>query len=32
MAGASFTLLELDSELEALWDASVHTPALRWGV
>ena len=32
MAGASLTLLELDSELEALWDASVHTPALRWGV
>jgi dihydroxyacetone kinase-like protein len=32
MAGASFTLLELDSELEALWDAPVHTPALRWGV
>jgi dihydroxyacetone kinase-like protein len=32
MAGASFTLLELDSELEALWDAPVHTAALRWGV
>jgi phosphoenolpyruvate---glycerone phosphotransferase subunit DhaK len=32
MAGASLTLLELDEELIALWDAPVHTPALRWGV
>jgi dihydroxyacetone kinase-like protein len=32
MAGASLTLLELDDELTALWDAPVHTPALRWGV
>ncbi len=32
MAGASLTLLELDAELTALWDAPVHTPALRWGV
>jgi dihydroxyacetone kinase-like protein len=32
MAGASLTLLELDEELERLWDAPVHTPALRWGV
>jgi dihydroxyacetone kinase-like protein len=31
MAGASITLLELDDELTALWDAPVHTPALRWG-
>ncbi len=31
MAGASLTLLELDSETEALWDAPVVTPALRWG-
>ena len=31
MAGASITLLELDSELTELWDAPVHTPALRWG-
>jgi phosphoenolpyruvate---glycerone phosphotransferase subunit DhaK len=31
MAGASLTLLELDDELTALWDALVHTPALRWG-
>ena len=31
MAGASLTLLELDDELELLWDAPVHTAALRWG-
>jgi dihydroxyacetone kinase-like protein len=31
MAGASLTLLALDDELEQLWDAPVHTPALRWG-
>ena len=31
MAGVSITLLELDDELTALWDAPVHTPALRWG-
>jgi dihydroxyacetone kinase-like protein len=31
MAGASLTLLSLDDELTALWDAPVHTPALRWG-
>jgi phosphoenolpyruvate---glycerone phosphotransferase subunit DhaK len=31
MAGASLTVLELDEELETLWDAPVHTPALRWG-
>jgi dihydroxyacetone kinase-like protein len=31
MAGASLTLLELDDELTNLWDAPVHTPALRWG-
>jgi dihydroxyacetone kinase-like protein len=31
MAGASLTLLELDDELTGLWDAPVHTPALRWG-
>jgi dihydroxyacetone kinase-like protein len=31
MAGASLTLLELDDELEQLWDAPVHTAALRWG-
>jgi dihydroxyacetone kinase-like protein len=32
MAGVSITLLTLDDELTALWDAPVHTPALRWGV
>src|ERR1700682_1380667 len=32
MAGASLTVLELDDELIALWDAPVHTAALRWGV
>jgi dihydroxyacetone kinase-like protein len=32
MAGASLTVLELDDELTALWDAPVNTPALRWGV
>jgi dihydroxyacetone kinase-like protein len=31
MAGASLTVLELDDELESLWDAPVHTAALRWG-
>jgi dihydroxyacetone kinase-like protein len=31
MAGASVTVLELDDELESLWDAPVHTAALRWG-
>jgi dihydroxyacetone kinase-like protein len=31
MAGASITLLKLDDELAELWDAPVHTPALRWG-
>ena len=31
MAGASVTLLRLDDELARLWDAPVHTAALRWG-
>ena len=31
MAGCSITLLKLDDELTALWDAPVDTPALRWG-
>jgi dihydroxyacetone kinase-like protein len=30
MAGVSITILTLDDELTALWDAPVHTPALRW--
>ena len=29
MAGCSFTLLKLDEELKRLWDAPVHTAALR---
>jgi dihydroxyacetone kinase-like protein len=32
MAGISITIVTLDDELTALWDAPVHTPALRWGV
>jgi phosphoenolpyruvate---glycerone phosphotransferase subunit DhaK len=31
MAGCSLTLTRLDDELIRLWDAPVHTPALRWG-
>ncbi|MGH3490969.1 MAG: dihydroxyacetone kinase subunit DhaK [Actinopolymorphaceae bacterium] len=31
MQGMSITLLKLDGELVELWDAPVHTPALRWG-
>ncbi|MFN3919334.1 MAG: dihydroxyacetone kinase subunit DhaK [Methylohalobius sp.] len=31
MAGCSLTLTLLDDELTRLWDAPVHTPALRWG-
>jgi dihydroxyacetone kinase-like protein len=31
MAGFSVTLLKLDDELVRLWDAPVHTAALRWG-
>ena len=30
MQGASVTVLRLDEELTALWDAPVHTTALRW--
>jgi dihydroxyacetone kinase-like protein len=32
MAGYSLTLVKADEALLALWDAPVHTPALRWGV
>ncbi len=32
MAGCSITLVKLDDELTRLWDAPVHTPALRWGM
>jgi dihydroxyacetone kinase-like protein len=31
MAGCSLTLVKLDAELMKLWDAPVHTAALRWG-
>jgi dihydroxyacetone kinase-like protein len=30
MAGASLTVTVLDAEAKALWDAPVHTAALRW--
>lgn len=32
MAGCSLTVTLLAPELEGLWDAAVHTPALRWGM
>jgi dihydroxyacetone kinase-like protein len=32
MQGMSITLLKLDDEMTQLWDAPVHTAALRWGV
>ncbi len=32
MAGFSITLLRLDNDMTRLWDAPVHTPALRWGI
>ncbi len=32
MAGCSITLTMLDEEAAKLWDAPVHTAALRWGV
>ncbi|HUQ54547.1 dihydroxyacetone kinase subunit DhaK [Lentzea sp.] len=32
MQGMSLTLLKVDDEMLSLWDAPVHTPALRWGV
>ena len=31
MQGCSISVLRLDDELTALWDAPVHTAALRWG-
>jgi dihydroxyacetone kinase-like protein len=31
MAGCSVTVTSLDDQLIELWDAPVHTPALRWG-
>ena len=32
MAGCSITLTMLDDEMAKLWDAPVHTAALRWGM
>jgi len=32
MAGCSITVTVLDDEMTQLWDAPVHTAALRWGV
>jgi dihydroxyacetone kinase-like protein len=32
MAGASITVSVLDGESKELWDAPVHTAALRWGI
>jgi len=32
MAGCSVTVSVLDEESKRLWDAPVHTPALRWGI
>jgi len=32
MAGCSVTISKMDDELLRLWDAPVHTAALRWGV
>jgi dihydroxyacetone kinase-like protein len=32
MGGCSLTVTALDGELTGLWDAPVHTAALRWGV
>ncbi|VFS13073.1 PTS-dependent dihydroxyacetone kinase, dihydroxyacetone-binding subunit [Escherichia coli] len=31
MTGFSITLLKVDDETLAFWDAPVHTPALNWG-
>jgi len=32
MAGMSITMLKLDEEMKALWDAPVKTAGLRWGL
>jgi dihydroxyacetone kinase-like protein len=32
MAGCSATVSMIDEEMKRLWDAPVHTPALRWGM
>ncbi len=31
MAGVSITVSGLDGQAKELWDAPVHTAALRWG-
>jgi dihydroxyacetone kinase-like protein len=31
MAGVSITVSALDDQAKELWDAPVHTAALRWG-
>jgi dihydroxyacetone kinase-like protein len=32
MQGCSISVLRLDDEMVELWDAPVHTAALRWGM
>ena len=32
MAGCSVTLAAVDRDMLGLWDAPVHTAALRWGM
>jgi dihydroxyacetone kinase-like protein len=32
MAGCSITVCAVDAPMLALWDAPLHTPALRWGM
>ena len=32
MAGCSITVTAVDADSLALWDAPVHTAALRWGM
>jgi dihydroxyacetone kinase-like protein len=32
MAGCSITVSAVDAATLALWDAPLHTPALRWGM
>jgi len=32
MAGCSISVTAVDSSVLSLWDAPVHTAALRWGV
>ncbi len=32
MQGCSITVVRVSDEMTALWNAPVHTPALRWGV